>query len=197
MFVIRSSTAFMSAQIVGQSGGVPQLRRLFSWRRAPARMDSDSDIEIVEPVNKKGTHARLRSLFSTIPNDKETDNLAHVKACKDKDCARCLYFRNIEKWQHKLPIVQDEFQAEDLPMKYTTESWLDDRVDSKTGTWGLGCICCEAQLQEQQEKTEDVAVGVSRLRKVHMQCCCEIYHVDSPPQPGRARSGCPRLRRVG
>ena len=30
MFVIRSSTAFMSAQIVGQTGGVPQLRRLLS-----------------------------------------------------------------------------------------------------------------------------------------------------------------------
>lgn len=157
MFVIRSSTAFMSAQIVGQSGGVPQLRRLFSWRRAPARMDSDSDIEIVARVNKKGTPPppRLRSLFPSIRAhaDKDTENLAHVKACKDKDCGRCLYFRNSEKWQHKLPIAQDEFQAEDLPMKYTTESWLDDRVDSKTGTWGLGCICCEAQLQELQEKT--------------------------------------------
>ena len=141
----------MSAQIVGQSVGVPQLRRLFSWRRAPARMDSDSDIEIVERVNKKGTPPppRLRSLFPSIVwnADKDTENLAHVKACKDKYCGRCLYFRNSEKWQHKLPIAQDEFQAEDLPMKYTTESWLDDRVDSKTGTWGLGCICCEALLQ--------------------------------------------------
>ena len=143
----------MSAQIVGQSGGVPQLRRLFSWRRAPARMDSDSDIEfVVERVNKKGTPLRLHHL-RLCPSirahaDKDTENLAHVKACKDKDCGRCLYLRNSEKWQHKLPIVQDEFQAEDLPMKYTTESWLDDRVDSKTGTWGLGCICCEAQLHE-------------------------------------------------
>ena len=168
---------------------------MLCWRRAPARMDSDSDIEIVERVNKKGTPPRLRSLFPTI-NGKDTENLAHVKACKDNDCKRCLYFRNSEKWQHKLPIVQDEFQAEDLPMKYTTESWLDDRVDSKTGTWGLGCICCAAQLQELQEKTEDVAVGVSRPRKVHMRMC-ENYHVGSPPQPGRARSGCPRLRRVG
>ena len=157
MFVIRSSTAFMSAQIVGQSGGVPQLRRLFSWRRAPARMDSDSDIELVE--RRGPVPPRLRSLFPSIlaheklEADKDTENLAHVKACKDKDCGRCLYFRSSEKWQHKLPIVQDEFQAEDLPMKYTTESWLDDRVDSKTGTWGLGCICCEAQLQELQEKT--------------------------------------------
>ena len=155
MFVIRSSTAFMSAQIVGQSGGVPQLRRLFSWRRAPARMDSDSDIEIVAPVNKKGLPPRLRSLFPTAVfaiDDKEAENTAHVKACKDKDCKRCLYFRNSEKWQHKLPIVHDEFQGPDRPMEYTTESWLDDRVDSKTGTWGLGCICCEAQLQELQEK---------------------------------------------
>ena len=131
---------------------------MLRWRRAPARMDSDSDIEIVEPVNKKGTPPRLRSLFPSIlaheklEADKDTDNLAHVKACKDKARGRCLYFRNSEKWQHTLPIVQDEFQAEDLPMKYTTESWLDDRVDSKTGTWGLGCICCAAQLQELQGK---------------------------------------------
>ena len=160
-------------------------------------MDSDSDIEIVERVNKKGTPPRLRSLLPSI-YDKDTENLAHVKACKDKGCGRCLYFRNSEKWQHQLPIVHDEFQAEDLPMKYTTESWLDDRVDSKTGTWGLGCICCAAQLQGLQEKTEDVAVGVSRPRKVHMRRQgCENYHVGSPPQPGRARSGCPRLRRVG
>ena len=124
---------------------------MLRWRRAAARMGSDSDIEIVEPVNKKGTPRRVRS-FPTIPNEKGTENLAHVKACKDKYCGRCLCFRSSEKWQHKLPIVQDEFQAEDLPMKYTTKSWLDDRVDSKTGTWGLGCICCEAQLQELQEK---------------------------------------------
>ena len=62
----------MSAQIVGQSGGVPQLRRLFSWRRAPARMDSDSDIEIVERVNKKGTPPRLRSLFPTAVLDRNS-----------------------------------------------------------------------------------------------------------------------------
>ena len=156
---------------------------MLCWRRAPARMDSDSDIEIVEPVNKKGTPRRLQS-FPTIPNGKETENLAHVKGCKDKYCGRCLYFRNSEKWQHQLPIVHDEFQADDLPMKYTTESWLDDRVDSKTSTWGLGCICCEAQLQA---KKEDVAVGVSRLRKVHMRRQgCELHHVESPPQTGRA-----------
>ena len=175
---------------------------MLCWRRAPARMDSDSDIEIVE--RRGPVPPRLRSLFPSIlaheklEADKDTDNLAHVKACKDKDCGRCLYFRNSEKWRHQLPIVHAEFQAEDLPMKYTTESWLDDRVDSKTGTWGLGCICCAAQLQALQEKTEDVAVGVSRPRKVHMRRQgCENYHVGSPPQPGRARSGCPRLRRVG
>ena len=111
-------------------------------------MDSDSDIEIVEPVNKKGKD--WNRVFPTIPSVKEAENRAHEKACKDKDCKRCLYIRNTEKWQHKLPIVHGEFQAEDLPMKYTTESWLDDRVDSKNGTWGLGCICCEAQLQEQK-----------------------------------------------
>ena len=172
---------------------------MLCWRRAPARMDSDSDIELVE--RRGPVPPRLRSLFPSIlaheklEADKDTDNLAHVKACKDKDCGRCLYFRNSEKWQQKLPIVQEEFQAEDVLMKCTTESWLDDRVDSKTGTWGLGCICCAAQLQELQEKTEDVAVGVSRPRKVHMRMC-ENYHVGSPPQPGRARSGCPRLRRV-
>ena len=97
-------------------------------------MDSDSDIEIVELVNKKGKD--WNRVFPTIPSVKEAENRAHENACKDKDCKRCLYIRNTEKWQHKLPIVHDEFQAEDLPMKYTTESWLDDRVDSKTGTWG-------------------------------------------------------------
>jgi len=129
-------------------------------------MDSDSDIEIVAPVNKKGLPPRLRSLFPTAVfaiDDKEAENTAHVKACKDKDCKRCLYFRNSEKWQHKLPIAQDELQTEDLPMKYTTESWLDDRVDSKTGTWGLGCICCEAQLQEKGKTSPSESRGFAKF----------------------------------
>ena len=171
MFVIRSSTAFMSAQMVGQSGGVPQLRRLFSWRRAPARMGSDSDIEIVERVNKKGTPPRLRSLFPSIRAhaDKGTENLARVKACKDKYCGRCLYFRNSEKWQHKLPIVQDEFQAEGLPMKYTTESWLDDRVDSKTGTWASVVPVAKRNCQTQN--------GIRRRRS-----CAASQHSRADPR---------------
>ena len=75
-----------------------------------------------------------------------------------------MYVRNSEKWQHKFPIVQDEFQVEDLPIKYTTESWLDDRVDSKTGTWGSVVSVAKRSCKE---KTEGVAVGVPRLRKVH------------------------------
>ena len=54
-------------------------------------MDSDSDIEIVEAVNKKTTPRELLQI------DKETENLAHEKACKDRDCKRCLYIRNVEK----------------------------------------------------------------------------------------------------
>ena len=160
MFVIRSSTAFMSAQIVGQSGGVPQLRRLFSWRRAPARMDSESEIEIVE---RTPPPPRLRSLFPSIVwnADKDTENLAHVKACKDKYRGRCLSFRNSEKWQHKLPIAQDEFQAEASNLeivtdeKYTTESWLDDRVDSKTGTWGARLYLLRSATAITARKTEE------------------------------------------
>ena len=124
-------------------------------------MDSDSDIEIVEPVNKKGKD--WNRVFPTIPSVKEAENRAHEKACKDKDCKRCLYIRNTEKWQHKLPIVHGEFQAEDLPMKYTTESWLDDRVDSKNGTWGLGCICCEAQLQEKGRTSPSESRGFAKF----------------------------------
>ena len=124
-------------------------------------MDSDSDIEIVDPVNKKGKD--WNRVFPTIPSVKEAENRAHEKACKDKDCKRCLYIRNTEKWQYKLPIVHGEFQAEDLPMKYTTESWLDDRVDSKNGTWGLGCICCEAQLQEKGRTSPSESRGFAKF----------------------------------
>ena len=117
-------------------------------------MDSDSDLEIVE----KSTPLRSRSFRDLV---KEAENRAHVKACKDNDCKRCLYLRNSEKWQHRLPIAHDEFRA---------------RADSKTGARGLGCIFCEA---------EDVAVGVLRLRKIHMRMR-EFRRVESPPQTGRA-----------
>ena len=55
-------------------------------------MDSDSDLEIVG----KSTPLRSRSFFPTIQHDKEAENRAHVKACKDDGCKRCLYLRNRE-----------------------------------------------------------------------------------------------------
>ena len=56
-------------------------------------MDSDSD-EIVELVRKKSTP--LRSSLRSRSHDKEAENRAHVQACKDDDCKRCLYLRNRE-----------------------------------------------------------------------------------------------------
>ena len=50
---------FQLASLAACPSGVPPAAYrgggLSRWRRAPARMDSDSDIEIVEPEKKKGT----------------------------------------------------------------------------------------------------------------------------------------------
>ena len=113
-------------------GGVPQL----AWTQTRTRSWS--------LCAKKSTP--LRSSLRSRSHVKEAENRAHVQACKGHDCKRCLYLRNRGTWQKRLPIVDDEFQAVDSKIG-TAESWLDDRVDSKTGTWGIGCTCCEKQLQ--------------------------------------------------
>ena len=106
---------------------------------------------------EKSTTLRSRSFSPPIPHDKEAENRAHVQACKDDDCKRCLYLRNREKWQKRLPIVDDDEETG------TAESWLDDRVDSKTGTWGIGCICCEKQLQEKGKTSPSESRGMAQF----------------------------------
>ena len=55
------------------------------------------------------------------------DDGAHLKACHEKNCARCKWAQYKERWQKELP-------------------WLDAKIDLSTGLWGLGCrLCAEAQ----------------------------------------------------
>ena len=56
---------------------------------------------------------------------------AHWAACKVKGCARCVFIRNREEWQAKLPMG-------DLGV-----SWLHGYLDRDDGLFKLKCRACE------------------------------------------------------
>ena len=80
---------------------------------------------------------------------------AHWAACKVKGCARCVFIRNREEWQAKLPMG-------DLGV-----SWLHGYLDRDDGLFKLKCRACEKTMQTNRFASGVVTTLFGNLSRHH------------------------------